>query len=165
MLYPSIQELLKATSKNGEEKLNKYSIAMATAKCARVVTNDYLEQRYNAEKKISNKETDKDLLSLVNKDYRDEKSVKNAVREINEGKFEIFLPGDEGYEDSVVDVIDYQEPKVENYYMEKKEDMKQEADEIDDEDIEEEDDISEIMDTEEVYDEDIESSDGFFVEE
>ena len=164
MLYPSIQELLKATSKNGEEKLNKYSITMATAKCARVVTNDYLEQRYNAEKKISNKETDKDLLSLVNKDYRDEKSVKNAVKEINEGKFEIFLPGDEGYEDSVVDVIDYQEPKVENYYMEKKEEIKQEADEIDDEDIEE-DDISEIMDTEEVYDEDIESSDGFFVEE
>ena len=164
MLYPSIQELLKATSKNGEEKLNKYSITMATAKCARVVTNDYLEQRYNAEKKISNKETDKDLLSLVNKDYRDEKSVKNAVKEINEGKFEIFLPGDEGYEDSVVDVIDYQEPKVENYYMEKKEEIKQEADEIDDEDTEE-DDISEIMDTEDVYDEDIESSDGFFVEE
>ena len=164
MLYPSIQELLKATSKDGKEKLNKYSITMATAKCARVVTNDYLEQRYNAEKKISNKETDKDLLSLVNKDYRDEKSVKNAVKEINEGKFEIFLPGDEGYEDSVVDVIDYQEPRVENYYIEKKEEIKQEADEIDDEDTEE-DDISEIMDAEEVYDEDNESSNGFFVEE
>ena len=26
MLYPSIQELLKSTEKNGEERLNKYSI-------------------------------------------------------------------------------------------------------------------------------------------
>ena len=51
MLYPSIQELLKATSKDGQERLNKYSITMATAKCARLITNEYLEERYNAEKK------------------------------------------------------------------------------------------------------------------
>ena len=165
MLYPSIQELLKATSKEGKEKLNKYSITMATAKCARVVTNEYLEQRYNAEKKISNKETDKDLLSLINKEYRDEKSVKNAVREIKEGKFEIYLPGDEGYEDSVVDVEDYEEPRVESYYMEKNEDIKKDADEKEDDEELSDDEISEIMDVEEVYDEDIESSDGFFVEE
>ena len=165
MLYPSIQELLKATSKDGKEKLNKYSITMATAKCARVVTNEYLEQRYNAEKKISNKETDKDLLSLINKEYRDEKSVKNAVREIKEGKFEIYLPGDEGYEDSVVDVEDYEEPRVESYYMEKNEDIKKDADEKEDDEELSDDEISEIMDVEEVYDEDIESSDGFFVEE
>lgn len=154
MLYPSIQELLNATSKDGKEKLNKYSITMATAKCARVVTNEYLEQRYNAEKKISNKETDKDLLSLVNKDYRDEKSVKNAVKEIKEGKFEIYLPDEEGYETSVVEVVDYQEPKVENYFLEKKEDVKPNED------------ITEIMDAEEVYeDEDsYEEAEGFFVE-
>lgn len=156
MLYPSIQELLTATSKDGKEKLNKYSITMATAKCARVVTNEYLEQRYNAEKKISNKETDKDILSLVNKDYRDEKSVKNAVREIKEGKFDIYLPGEEGYENSIVDVEDYQEPKVESFFNEKKEDVKSEPTASE---------IEEIMDNEEVYEDGYEEADGFFVEE
>ncbi|MBQ7353702.1 MAG: hypothetical protein IJW54_06860 [Clostridia bacterium] len=158
MLYPSIQELLNATSKDGKEKLNKYSLTMATAKCARVVTNDYLEQRYNAEKKISNKETDKDFLSLVNREYRDEKSVKNAVKEINEGKFEILLPGEEGYEDSIVEVVDYQEPKVETFFMEKKEEDKTEQED------EETNEIEEIMDIEEVYEDGYDEAEGFYVE-
>ena len=113
MLYPSIQELLKATEKNGEERLNKYSVVMATAKCARMITNDYVEQRHIAEKKIANKETEKDIASLVNKEYRDEKAVKNALREMKEGRFEVYLPGEEGYEESVVVVEDYVEPKDE----------------------------------------------------
>ena len=114
MLYPSIQELLQATEKNGEERLNKYSIVMATAKCARMITNDYVEQRHVAEKKIANKETEKDLASLINKEYRDEKAVKNALREMKDGKFEIYLPGEEGYEESIVVVEDYVEPKEES---------------------------------------------------
>ena len=152
MLYPSIQELLTATSKDGKEKLNKYSITMATAKCARVVTNDYLEQRYNAEKRIVNKETDKDLSSLINKEYRDEKSVKNAVREIKEGKFEIYLPGEEGYEDSVVEVEDYEEPKAESFF-DKNTTKKEEIS------------VEEIMDVEEVYEEGLEDQAGFMLEE
>ena len=113
MLYPSIQELLKATAKDGQERLNKYSVTMATAKCARMITNDYIEQRHDAERKVANKETDKDVSSLVNKNYRDEKAVRNALYEMKEGKFEVYLPGDEGYEDSVVVVEDYVEPKEE----------------------------------------------------
>ena len=113
MLYPSIQELLAATAKDGEEKLNKYSVVMATAKCARIITNEYIEQRHNAEKKVANKETEKDISSLINKDYRDEKAVKNALREMNEGKFDVYLPTEEGYEDSIVEVTDYVEPKEE----------------------------------------------------
>lgn len=114
MLYPSIQELLKATAKeDGSEKLNKYSVVMATAKCARMITNDYIEQRHIAERKVANKETDKDISSLVNKNYRDEKAVKNALREMKEGKFEVYLPGEEGYDSAIVDVVDYVEPKEE----------------------------------------------------
>ena len=113
MLYPSIQELLTATSKDGEEKLNKYSVVMATAKCARIITNEYIEQRHIAEKKVASKETEKDISALINKDYRDEKAVKNALREMKEGMFEIYLPNEEGYEDSVVEVADYVEPKEE----------------------------------------------------
>lgn len=113
MLYPSIQELLTATAKDGEERLNKYSVTMATAKCARMITNDYIEQRYYAERKVANKETDKDIGSLINKEYRDEKAVKNALREMKEGKYEVYLPEEEGYETAVVEVLNYVEPKEE----------------------------------------------------
>ena len=111
MLYPSIQELLTATSKDGEERLNKYSVTMATAKCARIITNEYIEQRHNAEKKGAKDE--KDSAYQVNRDYRDEKAVKNALREMKEGKFQVYLPEEEGYEDAVVEVVDYVEPKEE----------------------------------------------------
>ena len=113
MLYPSIQELLTATAKDGEEKLNKYSIVMATAKCARIITNEYIEQRHVAEKKVASKETEKDIGALINKDYRDEKAVKNALREMKDGMFEVYLPNEEGYENAIVEVSDYVEPKEE----------------------------------------------------
>ena len=107
MLYPSIQEILKATEKDGEERLNKYSVTMATAKCARMITNEYIKERHAAEKKVANKETDKDLASLIKKEYRDEKAVKNALREMKEGEYEVLLPGEEGYEDSNVVIENY----------------------------------------------------------
>lgn len=107
MLYPSIQEILKATEKDGEERLNKYSIAMVTAKSARVITNEYIKQREEAEKKAKDKD-DKEAYAIVKKEYRDEKAVKNALREIKEGEFEVYLPGDEGYDDSLVEIENYE---------------------------------------------------------
>ena len=44
------------------------------------------------------------MASLIKKEYRDEKAVKNAVKELNEGEFKLYFPGDEGYEESLVDV-------------------------------------------------------------
>ena len=171
MLYPSIQELLKATEKGGEERLNKYSMVMATAKCARVITNQYIEERHNAERKVANKETDKDIASLVNKDYRDEKAVKNALREIKEGEFEIYLPGEEGYESSTVVVEDYVEPdkyepivkfqKPLNDSEAKNEDDADEEDEAFDDFDDEELDSAELMGASEVFNDD----GGFTVED
>ena len=157
MLYPSIQELLTATAKDGEEKLNKYSVVMATAKCARMITNEYIEQRHVAEKKIANKETEKDISSLINKDYRDEKAVKNALREMKDGKFEVYLPNEEGYESSIVEVVDYVEPKEE--YKPFKQLMLERAAEDEDEADEEVEETSayddfdskELMDADEVF--------------
>lgn len=111
MLYPSIQELLKATAGEEGEKLNKYSLVMTTAKCARVITNQYVEERKEAERKIANKESDKDIASLITREYRDEKAVKNALRELKNGEFQVFLPGEEGYEESMVIIEDYKEPE------------------------------------------------------
>lgn len=154
MLYPSIQELLKVTSNENGEKLNKYSLVMATAKCARIITNDYAQQRHDAEKK-ENKD-DKDAAALVNKDYRDEKAVKNALREMKDGEFEVYLPGEEGYENATIIVENYKEPQREipKYIplLDKKEDEK-EAEEENDENFSAFDDVdtSELMGASDVF--------------
>ena len=149
MLYPSIQELLKATEKDGKERFNKYSITMATAKCARVITNEYAEQSYYANKK------GKDGGATVKKEYKDEKSVKNALREMKEGEFELYLPEDEGYETSLVEVKNYVEPKEEPVYFKPNAKVEEEDDE--DEEISTE----ELMGATTVYEEDA----GFSVED
>ncbi|MBO5286742.1 MAG: hypothetical protein J6B34_01315 [Clostridia bacterium] len=164
MLYPSIQELLTVTAKDGVERLNKYSITMATAKCARIITNEYIEQRYTAERKIANKETDKDLGSLIKKEYRDEKAVKNALREMKAGEFQVLLPEDEGYEDSIVEVVDYEPPKEETKFIKlpvkdfsKK---KIEEEKLDDEELDDFDDFDdEELDDETLEDEEFDSED------
>lgn len=161
MLYPSIQEILKATEKDGEERLNKYSVTMATAKCARMITNEYIKERHAAEKKVANKETDKDLASLIKKEYRDEKAVKNALREMKEGEYEVFLPGEEGYEDANVIIenyvptekIDYI-PKPVKSIMESDEDDDDEIvleDDEDFDDFDDEIDSAELMGADEVF--------------
>ena len=158
MLYPSIQELLKKTEKDGEETLNKYSLVMATAKCARVITNEYLKERAIAERKIANKETDtKDITTLITKRYRDEKAVKNAVKELKEGEFEVFTPGEEGYETSIVDVIEYEDTVKEETRNYKSKSSKFEDESIDDE-IDEELDDEELDDEEYLDDEDMDAA-------
>lgn len=164
MLYPSIQELLTATAKDGKERLNKYSITMATAKCARMITNDYSEQRHIAERKSANKESEKEIASVVKKEYRDEKAVKNALREMKSGEYEVYLPGEEGYETSFVEIKDYVEPKEEPKYF--KPVIKEIAEEVDEDideelDSDEEFDSAELMDASEVFDNDA----GYSVED
>lgn len=167
MLYPSIQELLKVTEKDGEARLNKYSLVMATAKCARMITNEYLRERQIAERMIANKETDRDLASLIKKEYRDEKAVKNAVWDLKNGEFEVFLPGEEGYEDSTVVVEQIPElPKEperteKNPFKSEKVDEDEVLDDGADEELEEFDDepeddfdSKELMGAHEVFDDD-----------
>ncbi len=81
MIYPSVEEL----SKNG--KFNRYMLCIATAKCARAVTDEYVRQREQAEKLIANKETDKSLASMIKREIRDEKAVKNAINRIHQGEY------------------------------------------------------------------------------
>lgn len=97
MIYPSIQELT-------QDKFNKYTLVIATAKCARLVTDEYTKQRDTAERLIANKETDKSLASMIKKEYRDEKAVKNAVVRMRDGDFRIVLPGEEDYENAIIDI-------------------------------------------------------------
>lgn len=82
MIKPSIEEL----TSNG---LNRYEVVVATAKCARILTDEYCEKRAIAEKLIANKETDKSLAALLKDELSDERAVTSAVRRIYDGEFEI----------------------------------------------------------------------------
>ena len=83
MLYPTIEELTQG-------KFNRYELALATAKCARLITNEYVRQHDAAEKSITgNKETDKPLNTMIDRELRDEKAVKVAVTRLSEGAFVI----------------------------------------------------------------------------
>lgn len=82
MITPSIQDLAQG-------KFNRYELVVATAKCARIVTDEYVEQRARAEKMITNRETDKTLAALISPEYRDQKAVKTAINRIYDGRYTI----------------------------------------------------------------------------
>lgn len=82
MVEPSINEL-------SQGKYNKYTLVIATAKCARMITDEYVKQREFAELKISKKEVDKPLAAMIRPEFRDEKAVKNAVNRLHDGRYVI----------------------------------------------------------------------------
>ena len=83
MLYPTIDQLTK-------DEFNRYELALATAKCARKLTDEYVQQKDAAEKAATgNKETDRNAINAINKEYREEKAVKNAITKIHNGTYKI----------------------------------------------------------------------------
>ena len=83
MIYPTIKDLTK-------DEYNRYEIALATAKCARMITNEYTRQRVEAERQMTgNKETDKPLNTMIDREVRDEKAVKLAIGRIHKGEYTI----------------------------------------------------------------------------
>ena len=46
MLHPTIKELTK-------DEYNRYELTLATAKCARILTDEYVKQREDAEKSMT----------------------------------------------------------------------------------------------------------------
>ena len=83
MLYPTIDQLTK-------DEFNRYELALATAKCARILTDEYVEKKESIEKSsIGNKEADRNAMNALNKEYREEKAVKNAITKIHTGAFKI----------------------------------------------------------------------------
>ncbi len=83
MLYPTIDELT-------QNKYNRYELALATAKCARLITDEYVHQHDVAEKSITgNKETDRPVNTMIDRELRDEKAVKVAIGRIHRGEYTI----------------------------------------------------------------------------
>ena len=81
MIYPTIQDLTKG-------KYNRYELAIATAKGARLITDEYVRQRTAAESAIGNgKESDKPIANMIDKKLKDEKAVKLSIDKIDSGEF------------------------------------------------------------------------------
>lgn len=95
MIHPSIAELTK------DKDINRYTLVIAAAKSARVITDEYVRQREYAEKLALSKEADKSksVATLIKKEYRDEKAVKLAVAGLYSGEFRIV--GDAEAEEAV----------------------------------------------------------------
>ena len=84
MIKPSIDQLT-----NGGE-INRYELVIATSKVARVITDEYCQQREHAEQMIRDGQTDKSLSALIKGDIRDKKAVENAVQALAAGEFEVI---------------------------------------------------------------------------
>ena len=97
MIYPTLEEL----SQNG--KYNRYTVTMAAAKGARMVTEEYCVERERAEQLVMRKETDKPMSALIDKELRDEKAVRTAVHR--------FLPED-GKEPEFIILEDGEDPEA-----------------------------------------------------
>lgn len=94
MLHPTIEELTKG-------EYNRYELALATAKCARLITDEYVRQHDAAEKSITgNKETDRPINTMIDKELRDEKAVHVAVNRLYAGEYVIDVHADEADEET-----------------------------------------------------------------
>jgi DNA-directed RNA polymerase subunit K/omega len=86
MLSPTTEELTGG-------KLNRYQIAYGAARGARIITNEYVRQRAVAEKlqaamkDAGGKEAEKPIATMVDPDYRDQKSVRLAITKIASGEY------------------------------------------------------------------------------
>ena len=94
MIYPTIQELTKGN-------YNRYQLAIATAKCARLITDEYVKQRSAAESALTgSKEGSSTIASMIDPTLANEKAVKNAINSMHNGEYVIVdAPEAEASED------------------------------------------------------------------
>ena len=88
MIHPTIDELA-----HGE--LNRYEVVLGVAKCARIVTDEYVEMRAKAQKMIENHVTEKSLSALIDPEYKDQKAVKIAITRLAEGRYRMYRSTEE----------------------------------------------------------------------
>ena len=85
MIFPTVDQLTKG-------EFNRYELVVGVAKCARIVTDEYVEMRAKAQKMIENHETEKPLASLIDPEYKDQKAVKIAISKMVDGRFKMVRP-------------------------------------------------------------------------
>lgn len=82
MLRPTIAELTKG-------EINRYELAVATAKCARAINDEYIKQKEAADKAaLAGK--DATVTVTVDQVLADTKAVRVAIDRIHEGRYKII---------------------------------------------------------------------------
>ena len=81
MLQPTVADLTKG-------KINRYELAIATAKCARAITDEYLAQKELADKAAAAGK-DAEFIVTVDSVLADVKAVRVAIDRIHEGQYQI----------------------------------------------------------------------------
>lgn len=83
MIHPTIEELTGG-------QYNRYQLTIATAKCARLITDEYAKQRSAAESTLAGtKEGSSTIASLIDPVLANEKAVKTAIGRISDKEFVI----------------------------------------------------------------------------
>ena len=88
MIYPTVDQLTKG-------EFNRYELVIGVAKCARIVTDEYVDMRNKAQKMIDNHETEKPLAALIDPEYKDQKAVKIAIAKLEDGRFQMHRPAED----------------------------------------------------------------------
>ena len=82
MIFPTVDQLTKG-------EFNRYELVVGVAKCARIVTDEYIEMRAKAQRMVDNHETEKPLAALIDPEYKDQKAVKIAIAKLERGEFSL----------------------------------------------------------------------------
>ena len=85
MIYPTVKQLTN-------DEFNRYELVIGVAKCARIVTDEYVAMRAKAQKMIDDRETEKPLSALIDAEYKDQKAVKIAIAKLGSGRFRMVHP-------------------------------------------------------------------------
>ena len=88
MIFPSIEQLTK-------DKYNRYELVIATAKAARIITDELNEKKEEMEKAAGVKEASpNEKMVQIQKEFKDipeEKPVKSAIQKIFDEEFLIVV--------------------------------------------------------------------------
>ena len=71
-----------------DQGINRYELVIATAKCARMITDDFILQK-ELEERVEGRDLDKQIPVLVSDEFKDEKPVQSAVDLLTGGEFRI----------------------------------------------------------------------------
>lgn len=82
MVKPTLAQLME------KENVNRYALVVATAKCAREITDELTRQKEYVEKN-GGKDADKNAVAVINPKYRDERAVQNAIEELYNDDYRI----------------------------------------------------------------------------
>lgn len=99
MIHPTISELTN-------NEFNRYQLTLAAAKCARLITDEYVKQRTAAETALTgSKEGGSTISSMIDPVLANEKAVKTAINKLKDKKY-VIIDAPEAVEDEEAEAIE-----------------------------------------------------------